>query len=333
MAEQTDSGAVARGNGGAPYAAAAAGHVPVLYEEVLAWLAPRPGGTYVDCTVGGGGHAAGILAASSPDGRLLGIDADPSALREAEARLQPFAPRFTLVHDSYANLERDARWHGFAPADGVLFDLGVSSFELDRPERGFSFRVEAPLDMRFDPTQGATAADLVNSLGEDELAGLLFRYGEEPRARAIARAIVAERRRRRIETTSQLAKLVERVAGAPGRRIHAATRTFQALRIAVNHELERLEEALPQAVEILAPGGRLVVISFHSLEDRIVKRFIAERARGCICPPEVPVCVCGHRPTLEVLTRKPVVPSEAEVRQNPRSRSAKLRAARRLQEG
>lgn len=315
-----------------PGAAAGDGHVPVLYDETLRWLAPRTGEAYVDCTVGGGGHAAGILARSSPGGRLLGIDADPSALREAEARLRPYAPRFALVHGNFADLERLARWHGFAPADGVLFDLGVSSFELDRPERGFSFRAEAPLDMRFDSTQGATAADLVNDLDEPELADLLYRFGEEPRARIIARAVVAERRRGRIETTAQLARLVERTLRGPRGRIHPATRVFQALRIAVNHELERLEAALPQAVAVLGPGGRLAVISFHSLEDRIVKRFLAEQAKGCICPPELPVCACGHEPTLELLTRKPVVPSAEEIARNPRSRSAKLRVARRLGE-
>ena len=329
MGEQTDWGGGASGGGKLPESTAG-GHVPVLYESVLGLLAPRPGGVYVDCTVGGGGHAVGILDRSGPDGRLLGMDADPSALHEAELRLRPYAPRYTLVHDNFANLERHVRWHDLAPVDGVLFDLGVSSFALDRPERGFSFRIDGPLDMRFDPTQRITAADLVNSLDEDVLTDLLLRFGEEPRARAIARAIVVERRRGRIETTSQLAKLVERVARRPGRRIHAATRTFQALRIAVNRELERLEEALPQAVDVLAPSGRLVVISFQSLEDRIVKRFMTERARGCICPPEVPVCVCGHLATLEVLTRKPVVPSPDEVRRNPRSRSAKLRAARKL---
>jgi 16S rRNA (cytosine1402-N4)-methyltransferase len=304
--------------------------VPVLYEETLAHLAPVAGGVYLDCTVGGGGHAAGILQRSSPDGRLLGIDADESALREADEHLRPYSPRYTLVHASFGSLEREARWLDFAPVDGILFDLGVSSFELDRPERGFSFRVDSPLDMRFDQSKGQTAAELVNSLPEGELADLLFRYGEEPRSRAIARAVVSERGRAAIRTTEQLAKLVERVVRTPGRRIHPATRTFQALRIAVNRELETLEEALPQAVEILKPGGRLVVIAFHSLEDRVVKRFFAEGARGCICPPELPVCVCGHVPTLEILTKKAVQPTEDEVRLNPRSRSAKLRAARKL---
>ena len=305
-------------------------HVPVLYEEALDLLAPSPGGVYVDCTVGAGGHASGILARSGPDGRLLGIDTDRDALEVAAARLRSFGSRCVLLHDSFANLERGARQRELAPADGVLFDLGVSSLELDRPERGFSFRAEAPLDMRFDRTRGTTAADLVNELEERALADVLFRYGEDGRARAIARAIVAERRRGRIETTTQLAELVARAVGGRRGRVHPATRTFQALRIAVNGELERLAEALPQAAEVLRPGGRLVVISFHSLEDRIVKRFVADRARGCICPPEVPVCVCGHQPELRVLTRKPVVPGEAEVRRNPRSRSARLRAAQKL---
>jgi 16S rRNA (cytosine1402-N4)-methyltransferase len=309
---------------------ATSGHVPVLWSEVLDCLRPTAGEVYIDCTVGGGGHAAGILERSAPDGRLLGLDADPDALAEAERRLAPFAPRFTLAHANFAELEATARWHGFDAVDGVLFDLGVSSFELDRPERGFSFRTEAPLDMRLDPTRGETAADLVNRLDEEPLANLIYRYGEEPRSRAISHAIVSARQLAPIRTTTELARIVERAAHAKNRRIHPATRTFQALRIAVNRELESLEAALPQAFELLRPGGRLVVISFHSLEDRIVKHFLADAARGCICPPAVPVCVCGHKPTVELVSRKALVPSEAEIARNPRSRSAKLRAARKL---
>lgn len=307
----------------------AGGHVPVLWREALDLLNPKPGGAYVDCTLGGGGHSAGILDPSAPGGRLLGLDADPGALVEAERRLAPYAPRYTLAHANFGDLEKTARWNGFDEVDGVLFDLGVSSFELDRPERGFSFRAEAPLDMRLDPTRGETAADLVNSLSVDELAKLLYEYGEEPRARSIARAIGVARARSPILTTTALAAIVERAAGGGG-RIHPATRTFQALRIAVNRELDALAAALPQALELLVPGGRLVVISFHSLEDRIVKRFFAERARGCICPPELPVCVCDHKPSVELLTRKAVTPSEEEIARNPRSRSAKLRGARKL---
>ena len=305
------------------------GHVSVLWREALDLLDPKPGESYIDCTLGGGGHAAGILERSAPDGRLLGLDADPDALVEAERRLASFAPRYTLVHANFGDLESVARWNDFDEADGIFFDLGVSSFELDRPERGFSFRSEALLDMRLDPTRGETAADLVNDLPEDELTRILFEYGEESRARAIVRAISAARRRGPIRTTTELAAIVERAA-AGGGRIHPATRTFQALRIAVNRELDVLTAALPQAFDLLKPGGRLVAISFHSLEDRIVKRFLAERARGCICPPYVPVCVCGHEPTVELLTKRAMRPGEDEIARNPRSRSAKLRGARKL---
>jgi 16S rRNA (cytosine1402-N4)-methyltransferase len=211
----------------------------------------------------------------------------------------------------------------------VLVDLGVSSLQLDDAERGFSFRNDAPLDMRFDQSSGRTVADLLASVSEPDLAAMLFRYGEEPRSRAIARAIVAERQRRLIATTGQLAALIERTVGRTG-RVHPATRTFQALRIAVNGELDALESMLPQALEVLAPGGRLVVLAFHSLEDRIVKQFIAEASRDCICPPDAPVCVCGHRATLRRLTKSVVTASRAEVERNPRARSAKLRAAERL---
>ncbi|HID87122.1 MAG TPA: 16S rRNA (cytosine(1402)-N(4))-methyltransferase RsmH [Anaerolineae bacterium] len=298
-------------------------HTPVLYQEVIAGLQPRPGGRYIDATVGGGGHARGLLEGSSPDGRLLGIDADPMAIALARQSLAEYGERVILVNGNFAHLKEIAASHGFCPVDGILLDLGLSSFQLERAERGFSFQLEGPLDMRYDPQQGRTAADLVNTLPEDQLADILWRYGEEPRARRIARAIVAHRP---IRTTTELAEIVQRTVPRR-RRIHPATRTFLALRIAVNEELDALARALPQAVELLAPGGRLAVISFHSLEDRIVKEFFRDQARGCICPPDVPVCVCHHQPTLEVLTKKPIRPSEAEVRRNPRSRSARLRLA------
>ena len=305
-------------------------HTPVLYSEALDRLDPRPGGRYVDCTVGLGGHSAGILERSAPDGRLLGIDADASALEIARERLSRFEGRFSLVHDTFDQIGELARSEGFAPANGVLFDLGVSSLELNRPERGFSLRSEAPLDMRFDQSGGPTAAQLLASLEEAEIADLIYRYGEEPRSRGIARAIVAARGKQPVETTTELARLVERVYGRSSGRIHPATKTFQALRIAVNRELEMVESALPQALSILEPGGRLVVISFHSLEDRLVKRFLVDQARGCVCPPELPVCVCGRTPTVEILTRKVVTPTSEEAGANPRARSAKLRAARKL---
>lgn len=305
-------------------------HLPVLYSEALHWLEPRPGGRYIDCTIGGGGHAAGVLEASGPDGRLLGFDADASALEVARARLSGFGDRFTLVNDTFDQLEPVAQAHGFAPVDGVLFDFGVSSFELDQPERGFSFRSDGFLDMRFDQGRGETAAHLLATISEGNLADLLFRYGEEPRSRSIARAIVAARSRQPIETTTQLTSIVEKTYGRTTGRIHPATRAFQALRIAVNRELEMIESALPQALSVLAPGGRLVAISFHSLEDRLVKRFLVDQAKGCRCPPEFPVCVCGGVPKVEILTRRIVTPSPEEIARNPRARSAKLRAARKL---
>lgn len=252
-------------------------HVPVLLQQVLAFLEVRPGGTYVDGTVGGGGHAEAVLVSSTPDGRLLGLDRDPAALEAAGQRLAPFGERVTLRHGSFARLSALAE--GFRLADGVLLDLGLSSLQLADPARGFAFSREGPLDMRFDPTEEcSTAADLVNSLSVKELAILLYRYGEEPQARRIAEAIVAARP---LRTTLQLARVVED-ATKRRERIHPATRTFQALRIAVNRELEALEAALPQALDLLRPGGRLVVISFHSLEDRIVKRFLRQEARDCI---------------------------------------------------
>ena len=301
-------------------------HIPVLYQEVLAGLRIKPGGHYIDATVGGGGHARGILMASALDGKLLGIDADPMAIAVAREQLAEFGQRVTLVQGNFADLEEIALRHGFYPLDGIFLDLGLSSMQLEAAGRGFSLQLDGPLDMRFAPSQMATAADLVNTLSMEELAGILSQYGEEPQARRIARAIVAERP---INTTGELAALVERTVGRR-KRIHPATRTFQALRIAVNNELECLAEALPQALRLLAPGGRLVIISFHSLEDRLVKEFFRSEARDCLCPPEASICTCGHRAALGIVTRKPIRPSADEVAANPRSRSAKLRIAYRL---
>lgn len=300
-------------------------HVPVLLHTVLSLLPIRPGGVYIDGTVGGGGHAAAILDASAPDGRLLGIDRDPASLAVSRQRLAPYGARITLRHGSFAELSRIAR--DFAPADGVLLDLGLSSLQLADPERGFSFSWDGPLDMRFDPTEGGpTAADLVNTLSLKELTDVLYRYGEEKQACRIAVAIVAARP---IHRTGELAALIERTVGRR-ERIHPATRTFQALRILVNQELEALEAALPQALDLLRPRGRLVVISFHSLEDRIVKQFLQRESRDCICPPEIPVCVCGHRARVRLLTPRPVRPGDAEITVNPRARSARLRAAEKV---
>ena len=301
-------------------------HVAVLYDEIIAWLQPRSGGRYVDCTLGGAGHARGILETSSPGGRLLGLDADQAAVTRAQEALQGYGERAVLAQSSFVHLKRLAHQHGFAPASGILFDLGLSSFQLADPGRGFSFQEDGPLDMRFDAGDGVTAYELVNELPEDELADLFWKYGEERWSRRIARAIVA---RRPVRSTAELAQLVARAVGRR-ERIHPATRVFQALRIAVNRELEALELALPQALEVLEPGGRLLVISFHSGEDRVVKHFLAREARDCVCPPEVPVCVCDHRATVAILTRKPVTPSAAEIERNPRSRSARLRVAEKL---
>jgi 16S rRNA (cytosine1402-N4)-methyltransferase len=301
-------------------------HKPVLYQKVLAELRPAPGKRFIDGTIGGGGHAWGILDASSPSGQLLGMDADPEALLVARERLEAFGPRATLVQSNFVRLEEIARQSGFYPAHGVLLDLGVSSFQLSVAARGFSFLRDGPLDMRMDPGLERTAADLVNDLPVEELADLVWRYGEERHARRIARAVVAARP---LSTTGELARVVARVVGQGG-RIHPATRTFQALRIAVNDELGVLEAVLPQAVRVLAPGGRLAVIAFHSLEDRLVKTFFRQESRDCICPPKVPICSCGHKASLQVVTRRPMVPSAVEKEHNPRSRSAKLRIAEKL---
>lgn len=309
-------------------------HIPVLVSEVVEGLDVRPGGAYLDATVGGAGHAVEILRDSAPDGRLLGLDRDPEATARARERLRTFQARTEIVQASYVELLSVAEREGFLPLDGVLFDLGFSSWQIDDPARGFAFGKDGPLDMRFDPTDpGPTAADLVNQLPEPELVSLLFRYGEEPRSRQIARAIVSARP---LTTTSELAEVVTAAVG--GRSgpswsrspVHPATLTFQALRIAVNRELEALESALPDALEALRAGGRLAVISFHSLEDRIVKQFMRRESRDCICAPELPICQCDHQRTLRELTRKPIGPTEAEVAANPRSRSAKLRVAEKL---
>lgn len=304
-------------------------HAPVLVEEVLHYLAVQPGGRYVDCTVGGGGHARAILEAAAPGGLLLGLDADPNALAIATETLAPFADSVRLVEANFRRLAQICRELNFVPVHGVLFDLGLSSFQLADERRGFGFQVEAPLDMRFSPSQTLTAADIVNHYPEAELADLIWRLGEEPASRRIARAIV---RARPIATTTQLAQVVSRAVGGHRQRIHPATRTFQALRIAVNDELSALADALGQARDVLGVGGRLVVISFHSLEDRIVKQFFQRESRDCVCPPETLACVCGHKAGLRVLTRRVVTPSPREVAANPRSRSARLRAAERIAE-
>ncbi len=301
-------------------------HTPVLYQEVLQYLQPKSSCRYVDCTIGTAGHALGILSASSPDGKLLGIDLDPKALEVAQKRLVNFSGRVILVQTSFVKLREQLDAIGWDYVDGILFDLGMSSMQLADPERGFSFLIDAPLDMRFDPTNPVCAADLINHLSEEELADIIYRYGEERYARKLARAIVTARP---LRTTGELVQIINGVVKRKG-DIHPATRTFQALRIAVNRELDALREALPQAVKSLSIGGRIVVIAFHSLEDRLVKEFIRQESRGCICPPKQPVCTCGHRAILKEITPKPVRPQLQEVLANPRARSARLRVAEKI---
>jgi 16S rRNA (cytosine1402-N4)-methyltransferase len=306
-------------------------HAPVLYQQALSALEPRAGGHYIDGTLGGGGHARGILEAAGPEGELLGLDRDPRALAEAAARLATFGSRVHLSQASFGDMAQHAAALGWIRVDGILLDLGLSSLQLDDPVRGFSFRAEGPLDMRFDPGQELTAAEIVNGWPTGDLARVLREYGEQPGAGRVAQAIADARP---IRTTTELAGVVARAAGRSrsGSRggIHPATQTFQALRIAVNGELEELERGLESTLDLLEAGGRLVVISFHSLEDRIVKQFLRREERDCICPPRQPVCTCGHRASLAVPVRRPIRPEAAETRANPRSRSARLRFAERL---
>ena len=300
-------------------------HVPVLLNETIEALAIRPDGCYLDGTLGGGGHSAAILERLGPDGRLYGVDQDADARAEATTRIGKDT-RFEAIAGNFADVLE--RW---APAtlDGILLDIGVSSHQLDSAERGFSFQQDGPLDMRMNASEGASAADLVASMGEDELAHLFWTFGEERRSRAIARAIVAERVRNPILRTRQLAELVGRhVKGRPGH--HPATRTFQALRIAVNNELKVLERGIRGAIQALRPGGRLAIITFHSLEDRIVKHAFRAESASCLCPPRIPVCICQVTPRLALVSRQGEVATEEEARLNPRARSARLRTASRL---
>lgn len=298
-------------------------HVPVLYQEVLSAIQPTAGSRIIDGTVGAGGHALGILERSAPDGALLGLDRDPVTLPLAQQRLARFGERVELRHGSFRQLQAHAGAIGWTAVDGVLLDLGLSSLQLDDPDRGFSFRSDGPLDMRFDPTSGATAAELVNRLPENELADLIYRFGEERQSRRLARAIAAARP---IRSTAELAELIAKARRGRRGKTHPATRTFQALRIAVNDELSALEQALPQAVQLLKSGGRLVVIAFHSLEDRIVKQFMREHSQDGSGVSERG----GQRASLRLIQRKPFRPSEAEIERNPRARSARMRVAERI---
>jgi 16S rRNA (cytosine1402-N4)-methyltransferase len=302
-------------------------HKPVLYQEIIHALQPHASGRYVDGTLGAGGHARGILEACAPDGRLLGLDVDPQALALARETLAPYGERAQLVQASYETFAAQLSALGWDAVDGVALDLGASSMQFDRPERGFSFLQDGPLDMRFGPSAPYSAADLVNDLDQEELADIIFRYGEDRESRRIARAIV---RARPLHTTRELATVIEAVFPRRGDRIHPATRTFQALRIAVNEELAAVENTLPQLVAGLRSGGRLAVISFHSLEDRIVKDFLREQSKDLVNPPYEQLYAVERKAVLREITRKPIIASEDETKENPRARSAKLRVAEKL---
>ena len=310
---------------------AAYGHKPVLLEACLDALAIRSGGVYVDATMGRAGHSLEIVRRLD-GGRLIGIDRDESAIHAARVRLADYADRVTLVHSNFDRLDAILDELGIAAADGILFDLGVSSPQLDEAERGFSYKSDAPLDMRMDRTAPLTAREVVNTWSYEELRRILFDYGEERYAPAIAAAICRAREKAPVQTTQELAELIR--GAMPARALrekqHPAKRSFQAIRIAVNGELDALGSALEAAESRLAGSGRLAVISFHSLEDRIVKKAMQEWATGCICPPEFPVCVCGRKPKMKIITRKPVTAGERELTYNPRARSAKLRVAEKL---
>jgi len=317
-------------------------HVPVLLGEALDALALRPSGTYVDCTAGGGGHSSEIASRLGPGGRLVSLDRDPSAVAAATARIgatladrpESERPAWSVVHTPFSGFESALRGAGIEPGtvDGVLADLGVSSPQLDRPERGFSFGSDGPLDMRMDPTSGPTAAELLATMDEVEIADAIYRLADERGSRRIARAIVKARAEAPLSTTSELAALVSRaVGGRKGSRIHPATKTFQALRLLVNREPDELSALLDGVLRWLRPGGRLAVITFHSGEDRPVKQRFVELSRGCICPPSSPVCTCDHRPAVKLVTRKGLVASDAETAENPRARTARLRVVEKLE--
>ncbi len=299
-------------------------HQPVLYQQILDYLKPASPGKYVDGTLGAGGHSAGILEACAPEGRLLALDVDPMAIEIAKERTKKFASRITIINGSYANLGSYLEDCGWDCVNGIVLDLGISSMQLDNAQRGFSFLKEAPLDMRFNRSVGINAADLLNQSSQKELTQILRDYGEEPRAKQIAAAIL---RKRPLETTTELASLVLSVYKGQRGKTHPATRTFQALRMAVNAEQEVLARGLEETIASLCPLGRLAVISFHSLEDRLVKQYFRRESQDCICPPEQVICTCGHKAVIKVITKRAITPSKEEVAQNPRARSAKLRIA------
>ncbi len=303
-------------------------HVSVLKNEVLDYLNLHPNDKVIDCTIGAGGHAFAILEKIAPHGELLGLDLDSTALEIASQRLSPFQSRFRFRKGNFDQVDEFAKAEGFASATGILADLGVSSMQLDTPERGFSFNKDAPLDMRMGEDAPYSAEEIINAWSEHDIADIIYRYGEERKSRRIARAIVNARP---IHRTLELAEIVSKaVGGRRGKKTHPATKTFQAIRIAANDELGAIERFLPQAVNLLAPGGRLAIISFHSLEDRIVKQFFKLESSNCICPPRQPICTCNHHASISIVNRKPIIATDEEQSQNPRARSAKLRVVERL---
>nr|WP_206529392.1 16S rRNA (cytosine(1402)-N(4))-methyltransferase RsmH [Brevibacillus sp. SYP-B805] len=302
-------------------------HITVLKEEAVDGLNIRPDGIYVDCTLGGAGHSRLIASRLGEGGRLIAIDQDDAALAHAQERLAPYTEKVTLVKSNFRHLKQVVTNLGLTGVDGVLFDLGVSSPQLDEGERGFSYNADAPLDMRMDQDAPLSAYEVVNEWEEETLASVIWEYGEEKFSRRIARLIVQKRQKEPIQTTGQLVDIIKEAIPAAARRTgpHPAKRTFQAIRIAVNDELNAFQDAVTDAIRLLRPGGRISVITFHSLEDRICKQTFAEFAKGCICPPGFPVCTCGRQPVIRLVTRKPIVPTEEELTHNPRARSAKLR--------
>ena len=302
-------------------------HRPVLYQETIQYLTAKNAKRFLDCTAGAGGHSEGLLRESSPDSELIALDLDPTAIALSQERLKPFGNRAKIIKASYLEAPQVLQAQGWDGVDGILMDLGVSSMQFDQGERGFSFRFDAPLDMRFDPNKGQSAANLVNSLSESDLAQIIWEYGEEKFSRRIARAIVQARP---LYTTFELADLVRKAVGKTREQQDPATRTFQALRIAVNDELNVISQAVPNLIELLQTNGRIAIISFHSLEDRIVKNVFRQASTDCICPPEKLICDCGHVATVKVLTKRPITASEDELQTNPRSRSARLRIAQKL---
>lgn len=304
-------------------------HQPVLLQETIENLVADPHGIYVDCTLGGAGHLGCLMAQLSTDATIIGIDKDAGVLRQTGDTIK--APNVVLVRSDFRHLGQVLGKLGIDQVDGIMLDLGVSSFQLDVTERGFSFHEDAQLDMRMNREQALTAWDIINDWPAQEITRILFQYGEERHARSISNAIETNRRLQTINTTLELAEIIKNAVPARYRREkHPARKTFQALRIAVNEELEALQEVLPQAVTVLKKGGRLCVISFHSLEDRIIKQFFQKESKTCICPPDFPVCICDCRPVLKLVNRKPIIPTDSEIAENPRSRSAKLRVAERI---